>query len=264
MGSNAPIGVFDSGMGGISVVRQIHKDMPNEDIIFFGDSANAPYGTRPAGEVEELSFSAADHLIAKGAKAIVIACNTATSAGAGDMRHTYDIPVIGMEPAVKVACDRGGGSPQNILVLATELTLKGQKFADLTAQVRGKSTIHTQPCPDLVTIVESGQLNDRVQAQAAISGYLAPFDVETLDSIVLGCTHFVFYRNYFEETLPRHVAVIDGNPGTSHHLGTVLRKLGIQSDRPESYTGTVTLENSRKDKATGLLAESLLHGDIPR
>ena len=87
---------------------------------------------------------------------------------------------------------------------------------------------------------------------------------ETLDSIVLGCTHFVFYRSYFEEMLPGHVAVIDGNPGTSHHLGTVLRELGIQSDRPESYTGTVTLENSCKDKATGLLAESLLHGDAPR
>ena len=108
MSSTAPIGVFDSGLGGISVVRQIVRDMPRERVLYFGDSANAPYGTKTPEQVRRLSFAIVDRFVHEGVKAVVIACNTATSAAVNDLREAYDIPIIGMEPALKVACDRGG------------------------------------------------------------------------------------------------------------------------------------------------------------
>ena len=110
MASTAPIGVFDSGLGGISVAREIRRDMPNEHVLYFGDSANAPYGTKSPEQVRELSDVIVKRFVEQGVKAVVIACNTATSAAANELRDTYDIPIIGMEPALKVACDRGHGN----------------------------------------------------------------------------------------------------------------------------------------------------------
>ncbi|BAR07100.1 glutamate racemase [Scardovia inopinata] len=262
--NNAPIGVFDSGMGGISVVRQIRQDLPHEDILFYGDSAHAPYGTKPTEQVKELSFAVTRHLLSRGVKAIVIACNTATSAAAPDLRSSLSLPVIGMEPALKVACDRGEGKPQNVLVLATSLTLREKKFARLVEQVRGNNTIHTQACPDLVSLVESGKVEDRDLAIKTITSYLKPYDLNSLDSVVLGCTHFIFYRNYFRQILPDSVAIIDGNAGTSHHVRTILEESGNLADRPDNYQGQVTLENSQNTKELDLLARHLLEAPLPR
>ena len=122
MASTAPIGVFDSGLGGISVAREIRRDMPNEHVLYFGDSANAPYGTKSPEQVRELSDVIVKRFVEQGVKAVVIACNTATSAAANELRDTYDIPIIGMEPALKVACDRGHGKRQRVIVAATPLT----------------------------------------------------------------------------------------------------------------------------------------------
>ena len=142
MTSTAPIGVFDSGLGGISVVRQIVQDMPHERVLYFGDSANAPYGTKTPQEVRRLSFDIMERFMSQGVKAVVIACNTATSAAVNALRDHYDIPIIGMEPALKVACDRGDTAagdgtaparhmPQHVIVAATPLTLREHKFAAL-------------------------------------------------------------------------------------------------------------------------------------
>lgn len=278
-------------MGGISVVRQLRRDMPDQDIIFFGDSANAPYGTRPVSEVTDLSFAVADRLRKQKVKAIVIACNTATSACAPLLRSHYDIPIIGMEPALKVAIDRGQGKSQHVLVTATKLTLEGRKFAALMDRERGNNIIETQPCPDLVTLVEAGDLGDRELVLSTIERYLRPFDLDSLDSIVLGCTHFVFYRRYFREILPDHVAIIDGNQGTSHHVQEVLgyqrksagqpvegRSMAAQpaSARPTEIPsstgpekgatagkGTVILQNSKTDPQTAALMQALLTEDLP-
>lgn len=260
--SSTPIGVFDSGMGGISVVRQLRRDMPDQDIIFFGDSANAPYGTRPISEVTDLSFAVADRLVKQGVKAIVIACNTATSACAPLLRRHYDIPIIGMEPALKVAIDRGQGKSQHVLVTATKLTLEGRKFAALMDRERGNNIIETQPCPDLVTLVEADDLGDRELVLSTIERYLRPFDLDSLDSIVLGCTHFVFYRRYFREILPDHVAIIDGNQGTSRHVQEVLGYQGKSAERAAGK-GTVILQNSKTDPQTAALMQALLTEDLP-
>ena len=218
MSSTAPIGVFDSGLGGISVARQIAHDMPDEKVLYFGDSANAPYGTKTPQQVRDLSFAIVKQFVEQGAKAVVIACNTATSAAADALRDTYDIPIIGMEPALKVACDRGHGHRQRVIVAATPLTLRERKFA---------------------------KLMDRFKAN------------HTIFPVVLGCTHFVFYRDYFRELLPDTAAIIDGNEGTVRHLHVVLESLGKLA--PEGAEGGVTLANSDTSSRTAELASYLLH-----
>ena len=237
MASTAPIGVFDSGLGGISVAHEIRRAMPHERVLYFGDSANAPYGTKTPEQVRELSFA-----VKQGVKAVVIACNTATSAAVNELRDTYEIPIIGMEPALKVACDRGHGERQRVIVAATPLTLRERKFAALMDRFKADHTIHPEPCPDLVSIVESGRLDDHDLVMRTLHGYFDHYDLDSIDAVVLGCTHFVFYRGYFRELLPDSAAIIDGNEGTVRHLHVVLESLGKLA--PEDAVGGVELANS--------------------
>ena len=134
----------------------------------------------------------------------------------------------------------------------------------MVEQVRGNNTIHTQACPDLVSLVESGKVEDRDLAIKTITSYLKPYDLNSLDSVVLGCTHFIFYRNYFRQILPDSVAIIDGNAGTSHHVRAILEESGNLADRPDNYQGQVTLENSQNTKELDLLARHLLEAPLPR
>ncbi|MCH4850220.1 glutamate racemase [Bifidobacterium pseudolongum] len=262
MSSSAPIGVFDSGLGGISVVRQIRAEMPHERILFFGDSAHAPYGTKTPQEVRALSRTIVEHLVEQGAKAIVIACNTATSAAVNELRDEYSLPIIGMEPALKVACDRGHGVPQRVVVAATPLTLREHKFAALMHRFESDNTIWPQPCPKLVEIVEHGQLGDHDLVMRTLHGYFDQYDLPTVDSVVLGCTHFVFYRDYFRELLPESTAIIDGNHGTVHHLDVILESLGALA--PQTQDGSVTLTNSDPSPRVAQLAQALLDAPVRR
>ena len=271
MASTAPIGVFDSGLGGISVAREIRRDMPNEHVLYFGDSANAPYGTKSPEQVRELSDVIVKRFVEQGVKAVVIACNTATSAAANELRDTYDIPIIGMEPALKVACDRGHGKRQRVIVAATcsgrarrarvwvaatPLTLRERKFAVLMDRFKADHTIFPEPCPGLVEIVEHGQLDDHDVVMRTLHQYFDQYDLSTIDSVVLGCTHFVFYRDYFRELLPDTAAIIDGNEGTVRHLGVVLESLGKLA--PEDAEGGIDLANSDTSARIAQLAQSLL------
>ncbi|MDK7192248.1 glutamate racemase [Bifidobacterium sp. UMB1197] len=257
MTSCAPIGVFDSGLGGISVVRQLHAAMPNERIIYFGDSANAPYGVKTPQEVRNLSFKIVEHFAKLSVKAIVIACNTATSAAVDDLRNHYNIPIIGMEPALKLACDLGGGKPQRVIVAATSLTLKERKFADLMNRFTQNHKIFPQPCPDLVEIVENGDLGNKNIVMSALHKYFDSYDLNSIDSVVLGCTHFVFYRDYFREFLPDCVKIVDGNAGTIHHLKSVLESSGELADA--NNNGSVLLTNSDSSNRISELSKSLLN-----
>ena len=268
MTSTAPIGVFDSGLGGISVVRQIVQDMPHERVLYFGDSANAPYGTKTPQEVRRLSFDIMERFMSQGVKAVVIACNTATSAAVNALRDHYDIPIIGMEPALKVACDRGDTAagdgpaparhmPQHVIVAATPLTLREHKFAALMDRFKANNMISPQPCPDLVEIVESGRLCDHDLVMRTLHRYFDGYDLPSIDSEVLGCTHFVFYRDYFRELLPSTTAIIDGNRGTVRHLGMVLESLGKLA--PEEMDGGVEIANSDSGERIAALSRELLH-----
>lgn len=256
MASNAPIGVFDSGLGGISVVREIRRQMPNERIIYFGDSANAPYGTKTPEKVRRLSFAIVERFVRLGVKAIVIACNTATSAAVDDLRATYDLPIISMEPALKVACDRGNGTPQRVIVAATPLTLREKKFTALMHRFSATNTIYRQPCPDLVEIVEHDRLEDHELVMATLHRYFDGYDLGSIDSVVLGCTHFVFYRDYFRQLLPASTAIIDGNEGTARHLHDLLEASDELTD--PTAVGSVTLQNSDTSERMAALAAKRL------
>ncbi|MCI1636204.1 glutamate racemase [Bifidobacterium sp.] len=257
MTSTAPIGMFDSGFGGLTVAAQLRHDMPHEHVLFYGDSAHAPYGLKTPDQIRERCFSIADHFVAQGVKALVVACNTATSACVEDMRQRYDIPVIGMEPALKVACDRGLGVRQHVIVAATPLTLHEHKFAALMDRFKQDHDITPLPCPNLVTTVESGRILDEHEAQSAVHSYFGGFDWSSVNSVVLGCTHFVFFRKYFLQMCPQDVAIIDGNEGTIRHLHVVLEALGDLA--PEQAKGGIDIANSDTSARMSERSEQLFH-----
>jgi glutamate racemase len=210
------IGFFDSGVGGISVLNEARKLLPHEDFLYYGDNLNAPYGEKPLEEICALTQRGVAFLLQKRLKALVVACNTATSAHAETLRRELSIPIVAMEPALKPAHSlRKDG---RVLVLATKATLALPKFRQLMA-LYGEGA---QPVAGagLVELVESGKFGAS-EADEAICALLEPFLGETIDAIVLGCTHYVFLRPRFEVLFP-DVSIVDGNAGTARRLQSVL------------------------------------------
>lgn len=230
---NSPIGVFDSGVGGIGTLAALRRELPRERFLFYGDTANAPYGTKSREEVMGCINRVMDHLLANDVKAVVIACNTATAVAAAELRARYTLPIIGIEPALKPASEvRRDGS---ILVLATPMTLKLEKFRALYERY-GEGAIPL-PCPGLMELVER-EAHD--EARRYLLELFSPYDLNKVDAIVLGCTHYVFLRPILQGILPENVAVLDGNEGTARQLRRVLAANDLLSDGQ----GSVTLETS--------------------
>ncbi len=222
MGNQNPVGVFDSGVGGIGTLSALRRELPQEDFLYFGDTLHAPYGTKPREEVMACVTRVMTHLLANHVKAVVIACNTATAVAAKELRETYDLPILGMEPALKPAhALRHGGS---ILVLATPMTLRLEKFQQLYARY-GEGAIPL-PCPGLMELVEQ-EANE--QARRYLLELLHPYDLRTVDAVVLGCTHYVFLRPLLREILPENVQVLDGNEGTARQLRRVLTENDLRA-----------------------------------
>jgi len=201
-----PIGVFDSGVGGLSVLRELRRQLPAEDLIYVADSGNAPYGERPDDFVRARSMAIVEFLRLQGAKAVVVACNTATSVAIDALRARFQMPIVGMEPAVKPAA--AATTSRVIGVLGTTKTLASEKFSRLiTAQTDGV-TVLTQPCPDLVTQVERGELATPATA-ALVEQYVGPMLERGADTIVLGCTHFAFLSETLQEIVGPRVRLVD-------------------------------------------------------
>ncbi len=215
---NRPIGVFDSGMGGISVLAELMEWMPNERFVYFGDSLNAPYGARSKKEVKELAFDACDYLSQKKVKAIVVACNTATSVAISELRKKFPIPIVGMEPALKVAVDSNPDGA--VLVMATPMTLKEKKFNDLMEGFSQKGKIEKLPAPGLVDLVERGIL-DGDEVEEELRACLGDLTQRGISTIVLGCTHFVFLDEAIKKAYS-DVDLVDGNKGTARHVMNLL------------------------------------------
>lgn len=252
---NMPIGFFDSGVGGISVLREAVKLMPNEHYIYFGDSKNAPYGVKKVDEIKDLTYKAVDFLLEKGAKAIVIACNTATSAAVASLRVTYpSIPIIGIEPAVKPAVELH--KEGLIIIMATPLTLKEKKFKNLVSKYDDRDKIISMPCPELVEFVESGNVNGQ-EVKEYLEKKFEVYKDQKIASVVLGCTHFPFVKDIIKEIVGEDVAVIDGGLGTSKELRRQLNQLDIITD--ESEKGYVKIYNSSDDEKMIELSEMLLN-----
>lgn len=216
---DSPIGIFDSGMGGVSVLAESIRLLVNEKFIYIGDSLNAPYGTKTVQEIENLSIGICDDLVNRDVKAIVVACNTATSASVGILRAKYKIPVIGMEPALKPAVIENMGG--NIAVLATDVTLREVKFAKLSERFGSSANILSIPAPSLVEIVEKGILEGE-EAEKAVAEVFKDVDIKKLSAVVLGCTHFVFLRETVKKVLGSKVKIYDGNEGTVRQLARLL------------------------------------------
>ena len=233
-GALSPIGVFDSGVGGISVLAEMERMLPHEDFVYFGDTLHAPYGTKPEAEVLGYVRGVMAHLAARDVKAVVIACNTATSVAAARLREELTLPIIGMEPALKPAAEhRRGGA---ILVLATPMTLRLPKFQALYA--RYGEGAEPLPCPGLMDLVEQ---EDFARAEAYLKELLRPYDLLRVDAVVLGCTHYVFLRPVLRRLLPETTLILDGNAGTARQLARVLNERGLLR---ETGAGSITLETS--------------------
>lgn len=224
---NSPIGVFDSGVGGISVLGELWNLMPNENYIYFGDSANAPYGTKPESEIKKYTEDNIKSLINMGAKAIVIACNTATSVAAKSLRSKYTIPIIGIEPAVKPAATNHNGG--RIVVMATPVTLKKEKFTSLMESYSDVSEIIPLPCPNLVEIIERGVTDGR-EIHDFLTELFRDFDLSTINAVVLGCTHYPFIKEAIHEFFNSDVDIIDGGYGTAAETKRRLAELDMLND----------------------------------
>ena len=231
------IGVFDSGLGGISVLRHLRRVLPEEKFLYFGDSAHAPYGTKTKDEVKALTFAAAEKMLKRGIKAFVVACNTATSAAINDLRAAYpDLIIIGIEPALKLAADKFPGGALG--VMATPMTLREEKFASLMQRYEGSCRVYKLPAPGLVELIESGKA-DSPETDELLR---ALFDAcpEKLDAVVLGCTHYPFASNALRRVLGEAVALLDGGDGTARET----RRRLAAADLLRSGEGELIMENS--------------------
>lgn len=239
--SRNPVGIFDSGMGGISVLKEAKKMLPNESFIYFGDGKNIPYGTKSIKELIQLSDDICKMLIEKyNVKAIVIACNTATSAAVTTLRKKYDIPIIGMEPALKPAVKAHFAG--SVGVLATPVTLREEKFRKLASLYNETTTVINLPAPNLVELVESGIVKGP-KATEEIGKALGSHK-NVVDALVLGCTHFVFLRDAIMELFNNSIDIYDGNNGTIRNLKNTLVALKLLSD---TENGSVEILNSGGD-----------------
>lgn len=256
---NAPIGVFDSGVGGISTLRTLAKSLPKENFIFYGDSANAPYGERPADQVYQLSVTAIDQLRKQGIKALVIACNTATSAAKPQLISRYpDMPILGIEPALKQAVDAG---KKDILVMATPLTISRPKYQNQAAKFKDQATIYSLPCPGLADRIELGTAG-LPQISSLLDELLARYLDKPIDALVLGCTHYPFVKDIIAEKLDGQIEIYTGYDGIERYLEYKLRTKSLL--RTENQKQTIQFMSSRDTPAELALYQSLFDHGIQR
>ena len=249
-----PIGFFDSGVGGISVLREAIKLLPKEDFIYLGDSKNAPYGTKKVDEVITLSFNAVDFLLKHEVKAVVVACNTATSAAIDALRQKYgSIPIIGIEPALKPAVELNKHG--KIIIMATPMTLSESKFYSLMKSYEEELEIETVPCAGLVELIEEGILEGE-QIEEYLKSKLNPYMESKIASIVLGCTHYPFIKKSLLKILGAETTIIDGSLGTAKQLKRQLKENGLLSRK--EHIGKVEIFNSLYKKQILELSYKLL------
>jgi glutamate racemase len=221
---DGPIGVFDSGVGGLSVLRHVRARLPHEDLLYLADSAHAPYGDRSAAWIRARSVQLCEWLVGHGAKAIVVACNTATAAAASALRARLTQPVIAMEPAVKpaAAATRSGV----VGVLATTGTLESARFAALLDRFTAGIEVLAQPCPGLVEVIERGEL-DGAATRALVARLVTPLLARGVDTLVLGCTHYPFVREVIAEVAGPGVAIVDTGPAVAQQVERRLAEAGL-------------------------------------
>jgi len=250
--ASGPIGVFDSGVGGISVLKHIRAAMPSEHLLYVADSKFAPYGSKTPEFIRERADAIAGFLMEKGAKALVVACNTATAAAAEYLRSQYAIPIIAMEPAVKPAAQVTKTGV--IGVLATSGTLKSAQFAALLEHYGQQVEVVTQACHGLVECIERGDLTG-AETEALLSRYIQPLLDAHADTIVLGCTHYPFVRPLIEKLVGPDVALVDTGRAVARHLKHRLEALQLCA--PQAAEGSVEFWSNSLDAKASQVIEQL-------
>ncbi len=237
-GRERSIGVFDSGVGGISVLKEMCTLMPNERYWYFGDSANAPYGTKSAEQVRERTLACLSRMVEGGAKALVIACNTATAAAVNASREAFSVPVISMEPEIKTPIVT---KHRRTLVMATPMTLQLERVQQLIKRHEGVTELILLPCPGLADLVEAGK-TDAPETRAYLQAILQPFIEQPVESIVLGCTHYPHLKPLIRELLGHDLPIYDGGAGTARELKRRLAELDLLNNT--KLPGEILFENS--------------------
>lgn len=259
--ARSPIGVFDSGVGGATVLRQLHDLLPYEDLLFLADQANCPYGPRPIAELRALSAANTRWLLACGAKLIVVACNTASAAALHWLRAAFpETAFVGMVPAVKPAAEQTRSGV--VGVLATTATIQGELLDDVVMRWAGATTVMRQACPGLVEQIEAGAL-DAPATTALLEGYLRPLLAAHADTIVLGCTHYPFLMPQIQRIAGPGVRLIDAAPAVARQAARVLETRGaLHPDRSHAGRVAYATTGDRRSFATLLHQLGLPPGKV--
>lgn len=255
-----PVGIFDSGMGGVSLLRDARMLLPNENFIFYGDNKNAPYGDKTEEEILSLTSAAADFLLDHGVKALVLACNTATSASISILRKKLAVPVVSIEPAIKPACERAGDG--KVFMLATAATTQLARYRALLERMPDPARVVNIGISGMVARVERG-ITSVGAYDDILDTYLAPYFGETADAIVLGCTHYVFIgeaiREYFLRRMKGECRLYDGNRATARQLGRVLERFDLLNPYG---SGEVCFETSGNRKKLAPIFDNFINTPV--
>jgi glutamate racemase len=251
---STPIGIFDSGVGGLSVLRAIREQMPEESIIYFGDQGHVPYGPRPLGQVRDFSEGITRFLLGKGSKIVLVACNAASAAALTYLRQTFkDISFVGMEPAVKPAVEHTETGV--VGVLATPATFQGALYASVVERFAAGARLLQSTCPGLVQQIEAGDLNGP-QTRSILERALEPMLKENIDTIVLGCTHYPFVIPLIQEIAGEKIRVIDPAPAVARQTKRLLEAEGTK--RPTGGCGDLRFFTSGDGTALQTLLPQLI------
>ncbi len=241
--NNYPIGIFDSGVGGLSVFKEIVKTLPNESVIYYADSKNCPYGEKSQDEIIKLSEEIVNFMISKSCKLIIVACNTATASAIDYLRENYDLPFVGLEPAVKPAAL--STKTGNIGILATAGTFKGNLYNNTKEKYTQEINVHTQIGKGLVELVENNNI-DTDFARNLVSKYIKPFVDSNVDKVVLGCTHYPFLCDLFNDVIGESkIEIINPSPAVALQAKNILEDNSLQnlSDKSLKYKFYTTGDN---------------------
>lgn len=252
------IAIFDSGIGGFTALQTAVSLFPTESFLFYADTKNVPYGVKSAAKVKELTLTAAADIITYGVKALVLACNTATSAAAASLREMYQFPILGMEPAIKpaLAATRELSADNRVLLLCTPLTMQGGKLAENISKIDLEHRVDCQPLPGLVDFAEKMEFYGPQVTDYLLTNVVEPAR-KHYGAVVLGCTHYIWYKDLLRELLPPHISLFDGNVGTLNHLRSILA--GGQTEQTRTVQEREILLHFTRDIGKDKLATLVSH-----
>lgn len=245
------IGIFDSGLGGLSVLNEALNKLSEYEFLYYADVKNVPYGQKSRDEILKFSFEAVKFLVKNGANAVVVACNTATSVAIKELRANLSVPIIGMEPAVKKAHDLSHDNALKTLVIATPVTVNGAKLKELITNLNAKDKTELLALPRLVNFAEKAEFESE-NVKSYLKEELGKFDLSKFDFLVLGCTHFNYFKDSLREILPSNVSIIDGNEGTIKRLiselGLAVSSVNLTPNVKFFYSGEEVCEQNELEK----------------